>query len=80
MERAVLTDDGTTVNAHNLPVRIGLADDAHGLCIEIGLGIGGHQYGTIDDQIVGVGGRKPVCLPLAIGCWLLAIKNGTREG
>ena len=60
MEGAVLLDDGTTVDADDLAVGIGLANDTEGLGVEVGLGIGGHQDGAIDDQVVGVGGGKAV--------------------
>ena len=60
MEGAVLLDNGTTVDADNLTVGIGLTDDAEGLGIEVGLSIGGHQDSAIDDQIVGIGGGKAV--------------------
>jgi hypothetical protein len=56
MEGAVLLDDGTTVDADDLAVWIGLANDTQGLSVEVGLGIGGHKDGAIDDQVVGVGG------------------------
>ena len=60
MEGAVLLDDGTTVDADDFAVGIGLANDTEGLGVEVGLGIGGHQDGAIDDQVVGVGGGKAV--------------------
>ena len=60
MEGAVLLDDGTTVDADDLAVGIGLANDTEGLGVEVGLGIGGHQDGAIDDQVVGVGGGETV--------------------
>ena len=60
MEGAVLANDGAAVDADNLAVGEGLSDDAQGLGIEVGLGVGGYQYGTIDDQIVGIGGRQSV--------------------
>jgi hypothetical protein len=56
MEGAVLLDDGTTVDADDLAVWVGLANDTQGFGVEVGLGIGGHKDGTIDDQVVGVGG------------------------
>ena len=56
MQASVLADNSTTVDAHNLPVRKSLTDDSQSLLVEVGLGIGGYQYGTIDDQIVGIGG------------------------
>ena len=58
MEGAMLEDDGAAVDAHNFAVGEDLSDDSHGFCVEVGLVVGGNQYGTIDDQIVGVGGRK----------------------
>ena len=60
MEGAVLLDDGTTVDADDFAVGIGLANDTEGLGVEVGLGIGGHQDGAIDDQVVGVGGGEAV--------------------
>jgi hypothetical protein len=60
MEGTVLLDDGTTVDADDLAIGIGLADDTHGLGIKVGLSVGGHEDGTIDDQIVGVGGGQTV--------------------
>ena len=60
MEGAVLLDDGTTVDADDLAVGIGLANDTEGLGVEVGLGIGGHQDGAIDDQVVGVGGGETI--------------------
>ena len=60
MEGAVLADDGAAVDAHNLAVGEGLSDGLQGFGVEVGLVVGGNQYGTIDDQIVGVGGRKTV--------------------
>ena len=62
MEGAVLLDDGTTVDADDLAIGIGLADDTHGLGIKVGLSVGGHEDGTIDDQIVGVGGWQTVAI------------------
>ena len=58
MEGAVLLDDGTTGDADDLAVGVGLTDDAHGLGIEVGLGVCRHKNGTIYDQIVGVGGGE----------------------
>ena len=60
MEGAVLLDDGATVDSDDFAIGIGLADDAHGLGVEVGLSVGGHQDGTIDDQVVGVGGGETV--------------------
>lgn len=60
MEGAVLLDDGTTVDADDFAVGIGLANDTEGLGVEVGLGIGGHQDGAIDDQVVGIGGGETV--------------------
>ena len=70
MQGAVLTDDGATVDAHNLAVREGLANDSYCLCVEVGLGVCGYEYGTIDDQIVGVGGRQAV----------VAVVDGAGQG
>ena len=56
----MLADDGTAVDAHNLAVRKSLTDGMQSLCVKVGLGVGGHQYGTIDNQIVSVCGRQPL--------------------
>ena len=60
MERAVLTDDGATVDAYNFAVGESLADDAQSLCVEVGLGIGGNEDCTVDDQVVGVCSRQTI--------------------
>lgn len=56
----MLTDDGPTINAHNLAIGEGFANDAHGLCVKVGLCVGGYQNGTIENQIVSVCGRQAV--------------------
>ena len=55
-----MLDDGTTVDAYDLPVRKRLSDDAHRLCVKVGLVVGRYQYRTVDDQIVGIGGRQAI--------------------
>ena len=60
VQGAVLFDDSPAVDAYDFPVREGFANDVHSLCVKIGLIIGWYQYGTINDQIVGIGGRQPV--------------------
>ena len=49
MERAVLPDDRAAVDTDYLPVREGLADDAQGLTVEIGLSVGRTEHGTINN-------------------------------
>ena len=58
----MLLDDGTTVNANNLPVWECLPYNAHGLFVQIGLIVGRHQYGTVHHKIVGVGRRQTVSI------------------
>ena len=70
MEGTVLADDSAAVDAHNLAVGEGLSDDSQGFGIEVGLVVGGYEYGTIDDQIVGISGRKPV----------FVVVDGARQG
>ena len=60
MKTTMLADDRTAVDAHNLAVRERLANGMKCLCVEVGLSVGRHQYGTIDNQIVSVGGRQPL--------------------
>ena len=66
MEGAVLADDGAAVDAYNVAVGECLANDALGLGVEVGLVVGGDEHGTIDDQIVGIGGRKTITLNFVI--------------
>ena len=56
----MLLDDGAAIDAHDFAARIGLTDNTHGFGVEVGLSVGGHEDGTIDDQIVGVGGGKAI--------------------
>ena len=58
----MLLDDGTAVDAYDVAVGEGSADGLHGLCVEVGLGVGGHEHGSVDDEIVGVGGGQSVGL------------------
>ena len=60
MQTAMLLDNSPTVNANNLSVRESLLDDVHRLLVKVGLGIGGYQYRSVDDQIVGVCGRQSI--------------------
>lgn len=62
MKTAVLPDDSLTIDAHHFAVRKSLPDDVHSLMVEVGLPVSRHQYGTINDQIVGIGGWKPIAL------------------
>lgn len=58
MQGAVLLDDGTAVDAYDLPIWESLANRAHRLLVEVGLVIGGNQYRSVDDEVVGIGGRQ----------------------
>ena len=60
MQTTVLTDDRTAVDANDIAVGEGLLDDAHGLCVKVGLGVGGNEHGTVDDQVVSVGSGQTV--------------------
>jgi len=53
----MLFDERTAVDAHDFPVWEGLADDAKSLGVEVGLVVGGTEYGTVDDKEIGIGGR-----------------------
>lgn len=78
MKGAVLLDEAAAVDAHNLAVGESLANNAQGLCIKIGLGIGRYQYGIVDDQKVGIGGRQAVAM-LIIRCTLFIVIDGSGE-
>ena len=60
MQTAMLLDNSPTVNANNLSVRESLLDDVHRLLVKVGLRIGGYQYCSVDDQVVGVCGRQSI--------------------
>ena len=70
MQTTMLFDDGATVYTNDFSIGIGLTNDAESFGIKVGLCIGGHQYGTIDDQIVGIGGRQPLTILIdGMGKW-----------
>lgn len=79
VQGTVLADDGPAVDAYDVPVGEGLADDAHGFLVEVGLVVGGYQDGTIDDEVVGIGGGEAVCWLLAFGNLLLAVVDGAGQ-
>jgi hypothetical protein len=56
MERAMLLDNTSTIDAHDVAIGECLANQAQGLGIEIGLGVCGTEDGIIDDQEIGVCG------------------------
>jgi hypothetical protein len=58
----MLFDNGTAINAYDFSIGKCLLDDAHGLCVKVGLVVGGNQYGTINHQIVGISGRQSFTL------------------
>ena len=60
MQTSMLFDDGTTVYTNDFSIGIGLANDVERISIQVGLVVGGYQYGTIDNQIVGIGGWQAV--------------------
>ena len=50
------------VNADDDPVGEGLGDDGLGLFVVVGLLIGGHQYGAVEDDEVGIGCRQSIAV------------------
>ena len=50
----MLLDDTSTIDAHNLPLWKGLANESQGFCVKVWLGVGGAEYSPIDDEEVGV--------------------------
>ena len=52
----MLLDNTSTIDAHDVTIGESLAYQAQGLGIEIGLGVSGTEYGTIDNQEMGIGG------------------------
>ena len=70
MEAAMLFDNATTIDGYDLTIRESLADQTKCFCVEIGLGLGGTEHGTNDDQEVGIRGRQTIVL----------IIDGSRHG
>ena len=68
MQAAMLFDNTTAIDGHDLAIREGLADETEGCCVEIRLGIGGTEHGPVDDQEVGIGGRQTI-LTIIDGSW-----------
>ena len=70
MQAAVLTDDGTAVDADHLAVRVSLLDDGTCLVVKCWLPVGGVEHGAVDNQIVSIGGRQTV----------FSVIDGARHG
>ena len=68
VKTTMLADDRTTVDAHNIAVRERLANGMKCFCVEVGLGVGRHQNGTVDNQIV------------SVGCWQTIVAIIDRTG
>ena len=62
MKTAMLFDDTSTVDAHDLTLRKSLTDETKRFCVEIRLGVGGTEHGTVDAQEVGISGRQTIVL------------------
>ena len=56
----MLADDGTAVDGDDFAVGIGEGDGAESLGVEVGLRVGRNEDGTVDDEVVGVGGGEAV--------------------
>ena len=54
----MLDDDRATVDADNLAVGEGVSDYSCCLGVEVGLGVGGIEHRSVDDEEIGVGGRQ----------------------
>lgn len=65
VDGAVLTDDDTGVDRDDVPTGEGFADDAAGCGIEVGLGVGRHEDGSVDDEEIGVGGWQSLIIVVA---------------
>ena len=62
MQTTMLFDNGTTVDAYDFSVGKCLLDNLHRLLVKVGLIVGGHQYSTVNDQVVGVSSRQAIAL------------------
>lgn len=52
----------TGIDADDVEAGESERDGLAGQCIEVGLVVGGHEYGTVDDDEVGVGGWQPFAI------------------
>ena len=75
----MLFDKGTAITAYDFSIGKCLLDDAHSLCVKVGLVVGGNQYGTINDQIVGVSGRQSFTFTLMNWEWNSGAPDCLRE-
>ena len=69
MDAAVLLDDAAAVDGHHLAVGKDGGDALQGCRVVKGLSVGGHEYGTVDDEVVGIGGRQRAAVFVEDGVW-----------
>ena len=55
MKRAVLLDEGTTVDTYNFSARERAGNQIKGKSVVVGLGVGGHKHSIVGDKKVVVG-------------------------
>ena len=58
MDTAMLSDDRPAVDTDDFTVRESTTNDAHRLLIVFGLSVSGHEYSTVQNQVVGISSRK----------------------
>ena len=67
----MLADENAAVNRYNIVLGEGFMQLTACLLIVFGLSVGGHQYGAIDDEEVGVSSRKAMAV--------VGVVDGRRE-
>ena len=72
VEGAVLADEDAAVDGHDVVLGKGLLQLATGEVVGVGLTIGGHQDGAVDDEEGGVGGGQTMAV--------VGVVDGRRHG
>ena len=62
MKGAVLADEHTAIDGHNVVLREGFLQLATSEIVILWLTIGGKKDGVVDDEEIGIGGRQTVTI------------------
>ena len=72
VEGAVLADEDAAVDGHDVVAREGFLQLRAGQFVVGGLAVGRHEYGVVDDEEVGVGGREAMAI--------IGVEDGRWQG
>ena len=62
MQRAVLADENAAIDRYDVVFRESFLQLTPGMLVVLRLPVRGHEDSTVDDEEVGVGGRKPMSI------------------